>query len=202
MRRRTLSGNLDFALIMRIAVANHKNKTIEILRRMILSVPGNEIAWIARSGSEAVDRSLRDSPDLILMELVMPGLDGVEATRRIMEQSPCPILLLTSSVEGNTAGIFRAMGYGALDVINTPVSGNDSAVEESSVALLKKISNIGRLKRKPPLNKERQGVLPVPLPIPPLIVIGSSTGGPKALAELLGGTSRDPARGGRDHSAC
>ena len=124
MQRRTLSGNLDFApgqvsiLIMRIAVADNKNQTVEILRRIILSVPGNEIAWIAGSGSEAVELSFRDSPDLILMELVMPGLDGVEATRRIMEKSPCPILLLTSSVEGNTAGIFRAMGYGALDVIH------------------------------------------------------------------------------------
>ena len=202
MQRRTLSGNLDFALIMRIAVANHKKQTVEILRKIILSVPGNEIAWIAGSGSEAVDRSLMDSPDLILMELVMPGLDGVEATRRIMEQSPCPILLVTSSVEGNTAGIFRAMGYGALDVINTPALGNDSAAKESSVALLKKISNIGRLKRKPPPNKERHGVLPVPLPIPPLIVIGSSTGGPKALAELLAGLPGDPARRGRHRSAC
>ena len=187
MQRRILSGNPDFALIMRIAVANHKRQIVEIIRRIILSVPGNEIAWIAGSGSEAVDMSLRDSPDLILMELVMPGLDGVEATRRIMEKSPCPILLLTSSVDGNTAGIFRAMGYGALDVINTPVLGNDSAAKESSIALLKKISNIGRLKRKPPTGKERHGVLPVPFHIPPLIVIGSSTGGPKALAELLAG---------------
>ncbi|MCJ7809833.1 MAG: chemotaxis response regulator protein-glutamate methylesterase [Desulfobulbaceae bacterium] len=172
---------------MRIAIANNRNQTVEILRRIILSVPGNEIAWIARSGSEAVDMCFRDGPDLILMELLMPGLDGVEATQRIMEKSPCPILMVTSSVDGNTAGIFRAMGYGALDVINTPVAGTGDDARESSVALLKKISNIGRLKRKPPLNKERHGVLPVLLHIPPLIVIGSSTGGPKALAELLAG---------------
>ena len=172
---------------MRIAIANNRKQTVEILRKIILSVPGNEIAWIAGSGSEAVDMCFRDGPDLILMELVMPGLDGVESTRRIMEKSPCPILMVTSSVDGNAAGIFRAMGYGALDVVNTPMGGNSDAERESAVALLKKISNIGRLKQKQPPHKERHGALPAPFHLPPLIVVGSSTGGPKALAELLGG---------------
>ncbi len=173
--------------MMRIAIADNSMQRVEMLRRIILSVPENKIAWIAGNGSEAVDLSLRDNPDLILMELRLPGLDGVEATRRIMERSPCPILLVTASVDGNTAGIFRAMGYGALDVIHTPAGGNGNAAQESAVALLKKITAIGRLKQKPLLNKGRPGMLPIPLHVPPLIVIGSSTGGPKALAELLGG---------------
>lgn len=187
MQQKTLLEKLSPALAMRIAIANNKNQTVEILRRIVLSVPDHEIAWIAKNGSEAVDMAFRDKPDLILMELVLPGLDGIEATRRIMDKSPCPILVVTSSVDSNTAGIFRAMGYGALDVINTPAAGNGRIEQESSVALLKKISNIGRLKRRPSLKRKRHGVLPVPFNIPPLIVIGSSTGGPKALADLLAG---------------
>jgi two-component system response regulator WspF len=187
MQQRNLLENLNPALAMRIAIANNKNQTVEILRRIVLSVPDNEIAWIASTGSEAVDMVFKDKPDLILMELVLPGLDGIEATRRIMEKTPCPILVVTSSVDSNTAGIFRAMGYGALDVIHTPAAGNGPMAQENSVAILKKISNIGRLKRRPALKRKRQGVLPVPFNIPPLIVIGSSTGGPKALADLLAG---------------
>ena len=187
MRQKNLLETRRIYFNMRIAIANNTNQTVEILRRIILSVPDNEVAWVAGSGSEAVDMSFRHKPDLILMELFLPGLDGIEATRRIMEKSPCPILVVTSSVDSNTAGIFKAMGYGALDVANTPVAGNGSAAQESSVALLKKISNIGRLKTRPALNRKKRGILPVPFNIPPLIVIGSSTGGPKALADLLSG---------------
>ncbi|HLJ95072.1 MAG TPA: response regulator, partial [Gemmataceae bacterium] len=99
---------------MRIAIVNDLALAREVLRRLVRSVPDYVVAWTAENGEEAVRKAAQDRPDMILMDLVMPVLDGVEATRRIMAQRPCPILLVTSTVTGNFNMVYRAMGYGGL----------------------------------------------------------------------------------------
>jgi two-component system response regulator WspF len=128
---------------MRIAIVNDLALAREVLRRLVLSVPGHAIAWTAADGEEAVRKAAQDRPDLILMDLVMPLLDGVEATRRIMAQSPCPILLVTSSVSGNFNMVYRAMGHGGLDAVNTPVLGRDGTVQDGE-GLLARIAKVAR----------------------------------------------------------
>lgn len=169
---------------MRIALVNDLAMAVESLRRIILSVPGHEIAWVARDGREAVSRCARDLPDLILMDLIMPDMDGVEATRRIMAATPCPILIVTATVGNNAAKVFEAMGRGALDAVNIPMMGSGAEAQRSRYTLLRKIHVISRLRgipsaspAKPPDNDMD--------PPPPLVAIGASTGGPKALADLL-----------------
>src|SRR5262249_59827812 len=105
---------------MRIAIVNDLALAQVVLRRLVESVPGYTIAWTAADGAEAVRLAAADRPDVILMDLIMPVLDGAEATRRIMAASPCPILLVTSSVTGNFTKVYEAMGHGGLDAVNTP----------------------------------------------------------------------------------
>jgi two-component system, chemotaxis family, response regulator WspF len=175
-------------VIVRIAIVNDTVLIVEFLRKIVLSVADHEIAWIARDGAEAVEKCAADTPDLILMDLIMPVLDGVEATRQIMDRSPCPILVVTATLDGNTAKVFEAMGHGALDVTNIPVMGSDPAAQQGIDALLKKIEMIGKLSSKSSLSPfQRPSRRALRSNIPPLIVIGSSTGGPKALAEILSG---------------
>ena len=159
---------------MRIAIVNHLATATEILREILVENGDLELAWIATSGEEAIARCKKDRPDLVLMELEMPEVDGVEATRRIMQEAKCAILLVTTTVEGSASKVFDAMGYGALDAVNTPQRGEPKP-------LLRKITSIRRL----------IGVAPTETratprrELPPLIAIGSSTGGPAALAELM-----------------
>ena len=80
-------------------------------------------------------RMPRDLPDIILMDLVMPVMDGVEATRQIMAATPCPILLVTSSVTGNLNQVYAAMGHGGLDAVNTPIFGLGGVVQEAEPML-------------------------------------------------------------------
>ena len=108
---------------MRIGIVNDSVMACEALRRVVLSAPGQEVAWIASDGEQAVAMARADRPDLILMDLFMPGTDGVEATRRIMAESPCPILVVTATVSGHISKVYQAMGYGALDAVDTPVLG-------------------------------------------------------------------------------
>ncbi|MDY0038970.1 MAG: chemotaxis response regulator protein-glutamate methylesterase [Desulforhabdus sp.] len=168
---------------MRIAIVNDLLMAVEAQRRIVTSVSNYEIAWIAYNGVEAVERCGRDRPDLILMDLSMPVMDGVQATCAIMRESPCAILVVTASIKDDAAKVFEAMGCGALDATGTPILGDDGKIE-GGAELLKKIATIGKLIGKP----SREAVVAnkiVPLRAPRLVVIGSSTGGPKALAEIL-----------------
>ncbi|MFN3360170.1 MAG: chemotaxis response regulator protein-glutamate methylesterase [Pseudanabaenaceae cyanobacterium] len=160
---------------MRIAIVNDTLIEVELLRRLITSVPGYEIAWVARDGEEAVSKAQTDTPDLILMNLIMPRMDGVTATELIMKQSPCAILIVTSGVKEHSARIFAAMGHGALDVVDTP------SLQDKTI--LTKIANIAKL-----LQKNGNSSAKV---IPKLIAIGASTGGPKAVAHILAQLPRD-----------
>ena len=92
---------------MRIAIVNDVQMIVEGLCRIVLSDPNNQIAWIAYNGAEAVDRCANDTPDIILMDLIMPEMNGVEATNIIMQNTPCPILIVTSSVDKNSSMVFR-----------------------------------------------------------------------------------------------
>src|ERR1700722_8100342 len=78
------------------------------------------------------------------MDLLMPGMDGVEATRRIMAETPCAILIVTASVGANASRTFEAMGYGALDAVDTPTV-DQVGSRETIKALLVKLDIIGKL---------------------------------------------------------
>lgn len=172
---------------MRIALVNDLPLALEALRRALAGSP-HTIAWTARNGAEAVQLCADDRPDLILMDLIMPVMDGVEATRRIMRANPCPILVVTATVDGNSARVFDALGAGALDAVNTPVITGPQAAANVR-ALLAKIEMLGRLIGSatagtatpfPQVAAGRSG-----LTKQWLFAIGSSAGGPAALAEIL-----------------
>jgi len=172
---------------MRIGIVNDMAMAVEILRRIVSGVDDCEVAWIARDGGEAVARCARDVPDLILMDLVMPVMNGVEATRRIMQASPCPILVVTASVTGNSGLVYEAMGHGALDVVATPSLGSGGSMGGAD-ALLRKIEQVGlvtgaRWAADPSVSTSAE-IVPESQHVP-LIAIGSSTGGPKALSQVL-----------------
>lgn len=180
---------------MRIAIANDVAMATEALRRVLVSVPAYRIAWLARDGVEAVERCRQDTPDLILMDLMMPVMDGAEATRRIMSQTPCAILIVTATVDGNFAKVFEALGAGALDVVQTPTLAGSSQLQ-GAAALKFKIEAIHRLAsgdngQKHPHRSSRDAPESISASSDPLIVIGASAGGPSTLAAILGALPSD-----------
>jgi two-component system, chemotaxis family, response regulator WspF len=173
---------------MRIAIVNDVMLAVEAMRRVILTGSSHEIAWVAQDGAEAIERCLRDRPDLILMDLIMPRVDGVEATRLIMTQVPCAVLVVTANVTENLSKVFEAMGAGALDAVNTPVLQLPGTCKGAD-ALLAKIETLGKLVGVPQPERDaagtiRRGNLPARHP-ESLVAIGASAGGPAALAQIL-----------------
>jgi len=173
---------------VRIAIVSDKAPVMNFLQRAVMGLEDHEVAWIALNGAAAVERCRADTPDLILMDLIMPVMDGVEATRRIMERSPCPVLVVTPTLEGNTGRVFEAMGHGALDAVHVPETGGGLDAGREMDLLVKKIAMIEKLKGQASPGQVRGGLPPAfDNGLTTLIVMGSSTGGPKALAEILSG---------------
>ena len=172
---------------MRIAIVNDVPMAVEALRRAVAYEPAHEIVWVASNGAEAVRLCAENIPDLILMDLIMPIMDGVEATRRIMAESPCAIVIVTIDRQQNVHRVFEAMGYGALDVVDTPVLGGSNP-KEAAAPLLRKILNIGWLIGQSEKRVKRVPTHPRVLgSCARLVAIGSSAGGPAALEILLKG---------------
>jgi len=169
---------------MRIAIAYSLSEASEVLRRVIISHPGYEILWSAKDGIEAVEKSAIDTPDLMLIDLSLPGMDGVETTRLIMKEHPCSILIVTPSSSEKAAQVFEALGHGAVDVIDIPSLNEKGRVKGGDI-LLKKIATIEKLVQKKGRQDNGASMLNNGGSPLPMIAIGSSTGGPKALADIL-----------------
>lgn len=169
---------------MRIAIVNDMPLAVEALRRALEGDAQHELVWVAENGERAVQRCREDRPDLLLMDILMPGMDGVEATRRIMQETPCAILIVTSDVERNMTQVFDAMGAGALDVVALPTLGPQQTID--SAALRRKIYNMSwmvghKTSNSAKANPSRQSAHRDKR----LVAIGASAGGPASLVELL-----------------
>ena len=178
---------------MRIGIINDRAAVAGLLQRVVGVDPANRVVWTALTGAEAVTLCAKDTPDLILMDMAMPVMDGVETTRRIMASTPCAILIVTGNVRVNASRIFEAMGHGALDAVDTPLLTNGE-LEEIAGPLLAKIATISRL------IDDKRGRRRIAVPRhhgshphrhDRLVAIGASAGGPAVLATLLRDLPRD-----------
>ena len=188
---------------MKIGIVNDVALAAEALRRAVALEPKYEVVWIARDGAEAVAMCAKNKPDLVLMDLLMPGIGGVEATRKIMADTPCPILVVTANMGANAWLVFEAMACGALDAVDTPsLVGGDLRL--AAAPLLKKIDNIQRRLKPVTVRREHAHVgLPAhaKVAVAPnkvaaiqatgLVAIGSSAGGPAALSAVLTNLPKD-----------
>ncbi len=176
---------------MRVAIVNDLRIATEALRQIVCSHPDHTVAWTAASGEEAVRRYEKDPPDVILMDLLMPGMNGAEATRQIMRRRPCPILVVTATVAGNYSLVCEALSHGAYDAVSTPVLG-DRPPQEAGADLLAKLKSVDRIRRDQRAVAQASEPSPAARSSVPvrggdglLVAIGASTGGPQALEKII-----------------
>ncbi|MBU0676223.1 MAG: chemotaxis-specific protein-glutamate methyltransferase CheB [Proteobacteria bacterium] len=158
--------------------------------RAILSID-SEIVIVgeAENGKVAIAKTKELHPDLVIMDIEMPVMGGLEAIERIMCEVPTPIMVVTSRGESETA--FMAISKGALEVV--PKSEVDPDRPRKFIDQVKILARarvithvMGRCKIQPdPLVKEER------LPFKNIIAIASSTGGPNALNVILPNFSKD-----------
>ncbi|CAN5317051.1 chemotaxis response regulator protein-glutamate methylesterase [soil metagenome] len=167
---------------MKIGIVNDSFLAQQALRSTLEEGGDVEIVWTAEDGLSAVEKCRELLPDMILMDILMPRMGGVEATRRIMAETPCPILVVTASMEKNVGAVFEAMGAGAIDAVATPplhsTEGRRLLMEKiRSVAA---VSDVVMAKKEQPLNSRE-----IKRPATQAVLLGSSAGGPAALLAVL-----------------
>ncbi|KAA0564196.1 protein-glutamate methylesterase/protein-glutamine glutaminase [Rossellomorea aquimaris] len=160
-----------------------------------------EVIGIARNGEDAISKIKKLRPDVVTLDVEMPKMNGIEALRRIMEECPVPVVMLSSTTKEGAEETVKAMELGAVDFIAKP-SGTisldlhkvqDEMVEKvisASKVNMTKITSTFR-KRTKSSESANRGVPTIPSEhkwtrdSPKLILIGTSTGGPRALQQVL-----------------
>jgi two-component system, chemotaxis family, protein-glutamate methylesterase/glutaminase len=185
--------------LIRIVIADDSPTQRQLLAGILESDPELRVVGHAANGVEAVALTARLRPDLVLMDIHMPELDGLEATREIMVRVPTPILIVTASARGRDMGLsLDAIGAGALMVIGKPGDPRSSRFEadrEELVVMAKAMARVKVVRRWAPASRVRPPFLEAALPaggLPGrLVAIAASTGGPAALQRILGGLPGD-----------
>lgn len=174
---------------MKIGIVNDCTLAARAIAYTLRAAGQHEVLWTAANGAEAIKQCARHKPDLVLMDLVMPGLNGAQTIRELMARTPVAILVVTAFLDDQVGLAFEAMGAGALDVIPTPTLNNAAGQK----AFLNKISQVhslvahkGQAAPAVPVTPPRPAPRPGAEPAPRLVAIGASAGGPAALAEVLG----------------
>ncbi len=170
------------------------------LRKMIEHDPSIKIVAEATSGEEAVRLADQYRPDVITMDIEMPGQCGLEATRIIMEKSPTAVIMLSSLTTASAQATMEALSLGAVDYIPKVSSFVDLDIVSIEGELLKKIHYWALHWPASALKSVNTGTKraiaednnPAHLPkvVPDVLVIGASTGGPKIIPELFQGLGR------------
>lgn len=169
------------------------------LSRMISSESGFDVAGTACTGTEALHKIATLDPDVITLDVEMPGLSGVETLRLIMARFPRPVIMISATTEKDAQITFNALNVGAFDYIPKRLSSASLDILHLRDDLIAKIRAAADSRqtdsaeahvKKPPesLRLEPQNV---PAATPEIVAIGASTGGPKALQEILPMLPRD-----------
>ena len=186
---------------LRLLIAEDSLLLRTALVRALAAVPGCEVAAAVADGVEAVEATLEHRPDVILMDVRMPRLGGLEATQQIMARRPTPILLMTSpdNLTRDLDLSLQALEYGALDMVNKgdfDLLGGGGAALWARLRLLSGVPVISHLQGIRGLHNRESDVgsnegsltqTTFHRRAKRLVAIASSTGGPSALKVLLSG---------------
>ncbi len=181
---------------IRLLLVEDSPVALALLQRIFRDAPDMEVVGVARNGQEALDIIPTVKPTLICTDLHMPKMNGLELTEEVMARFPCPILVISASVQAeDTQTVFRILEAGALDIFPKPRTGLASEYEKAKTNLLAKVRVLSgvtvfthrrRSDDSAALSLPPQpAASPIDIRTPRLLAIGASTGGPQALLAIL-----------------
>jgi two-component system chemotaxis response regulator CheB len=182
---------------IRVLIVDDSAVVRQTLRDVLQS--DSEIEVIATAGDPfvAADRIAEQVPDVITLDIEMPRMDGLTFLKKLMSQHPIPVVICSSLAEEGAQSTFRALEYGAVEIVTKPRLGTKQFLEDSRIALCEavKAAAVARLRALTPSHTVEPKLTADAILSPAtramaetterVVVIGASTGGTEALRTVL-----------------
>lgn len=179
-------------MIFSVLVVDDSDFTREALRRALETDPSLKVIGEAKTGEEAVALARKLKPNLITMDLTMPGMGGLRAIEMIMAERPVPVVVISERSSTPDRDLnFEAMNRGAVELVpKGEVFGGQDMLIANFATKMRQLAEAGQA--RPVSTVPRPAPAPKPSrELPVLVGLGASTGGPRALALVLGGLPAD-----------
>lgn len=187
------------AKIIQVLVVDDSTFMRKSLSAMLTSDPRIAVAGMARNGEEALQQVKALKPDVVTMDVEMPGMNGIEAVKRIMAEYPVPIVMVSSVTTEGASDTLQALEFGAVDYIPKQLDGVATNIVEIQRELVAKILGASLATGKLAIRRSSSPMASITKPAGGglsshsvsltrgnrIVAIGCSTGGPQALMELL-----------------
>jgi two-component system chemotaxis response regulator CheB len=175
--------------ILRVLIVDDSAYVRKVIKQMLSRSPFIDVVGTARDGEEALARVQELHPDVVTVDLIMPGIDGLGFIHKQMSKTPLPIIVVSIASETSQL-VLDALDAGAIDFVQKPSALATEKVFEMADDLVEKVKAAGNVRiggmkaaasvsdvKFPPNGKSTSNLK--------VIVIGISTGGPQALKYLV-----------------
>lgn len=181
---------------VRVLLADDSPTIRHYLSSIMIEMNNITIVGEARNGREVIELVHKLQPDVVSMDINMPTMDGLEATRQIMAEIPTPVVVVSGLIESDVELSMRALEAGALAVVEKPPDRQNPQFEEkrkrliTAIRAMAGVSVVSRRSGYRKLTDESQEFSAIKsatdrLSRPEIIAIGASTGGPSAIHRIL-----------------
>lgn len=183
---------------IRVLIVDDSASVRQVLSSILGEDPGIEIMGTAADAFAAARRLQSEVPDVMILDIEMPGMDGLTFLRKIMAQRPIPVIICSTLTEAGSRALFDALEAGAVDVLPKPRIDTRAALMETADRLRHSVRAAAQAKlrpREPRMQIEKKLTADAILPPPVLgrvrhatdkiVCIGISTGGTETLREVL-----------------
>jgi two-component system chemotaxis response regulator CheB len=182
-------------LVVKVLIVDDSSFMRKALAQILASAQSIEVIDTAADGQEAIQKVNQLHPDVVLLDIEMPVMDGLTALAHIMAECPTPILMLSALNKRDAAIAIKCLEYGAVDFIAKPsgvISYDIDKLGKEIIAKVEAAASVNVQKMRPLLAAERYQTQKQGISIrKKIVVIGASTGGPGAVAQVLSGFPRD-----------
>lgn len=184
---------------IRVLIVEDSSVVRTLLEEIVSGDPRLEVAASVASAEEALRLLARTAPDVISLDIRLPGMNGLDATRRIMAERPTPIVVVSASVEKEDLKIsINALSAGALSIVEKPVGVRHADYRETAEGLCTQLAIMSQVKvirqRSPAVAafaSRRAAPRSSGGAVYSMLGLAASTGGPNALEKVLGALPAD-----------
>lgn len=189
---------------IKVLVVDDSAVVRQVVSEVLSKDPGIEIIGVAADPIFAMNRMEKQWPDVIMLDIEMPRMDGISFLAKIMKERPTPVVICSSLAESNSETMQRALAAGAVEIITKPKVGLKGFLHESAKVMIDAVKAAGHARLRPTVGS-RPAAKPVTVTpkltadailsagqalggvktTETIIALGTSTGGTQALEAVL-----------------